>query len=167
LLRPQILHEQKLDLLCDLATISNAMIAMDSNLIEADQSRFKFSTLLKPILQDIQTRLVFRAQAIIQTDVANYLPKHDDLDYPNKLIQADQKRQQAGLKSKRSNHPPPPLLDHPHAPLKSRLPAESVQETWYPTLRKTLWVLSRLHTYVNVCVYLLLFLHRSIINPCD
>ncbi|PLW39112.1 hypothetical protein PCANC_12595 [Puccinia coronata f. sp. avenae] len=121
--RPQILHEQKLDLLCDLATISNAMIAMDSNLIEADQSRFKFSTLLKPILQDIQTRL------------------------------ADQKRQQAGLKSKRSNHPPPPLLDHPHAPLKSRLPTESVQETWYPTLRKTLWVLSRLHTYVNDAIF--------------
>ncbi|PLW34272.1 hypothetical protein PCANC_17678 [Puccinia coronata f. sp. avenae] len=148
-----ILHEQKLDLLCDLATISNVMIDMDSNLIEADQSRFKFSTLLKPILQDIQTRLVFRAQAIIQMDVANYLPKHDDLDYHNKLIQADQKGQQAGLKSKRSNHPPPPLLDHPHAPLKSRLPTESVQETWYPTLRKTLWVLSRLHTYVNDAIF--------------
>ncbi|KAH9444839.1 hypothetical protein Pst134EB_025098 [Puccinia striiformis f. sp. tritici] len=60
LLRPQILHEQKLDLLCDLATILNALTAMDSNLIETDQSQFKFSTLLEPILQDIQTRLQLR-----------------------------------------------------------------------------------------------------------
>ncbi|WAR61211.1 hypothetical protein PtB15_13B463 [Puccinia triticina] len=153
LLRPQILHEQKLDLLCDLATISNALIAMDSNLIEADKSRFKFSTLLKPILQDIQTRLIFRAQAIIQTEVANYMPKHEDLDYPNKLIKADQKRQQSGQKSKRTNNPPAPLVEHSHAPLKSRLPAEGVQENWYPTLRKTLWVLSRLHTYVNDAIF--------------
>ncbi|EFP83929.1 uncharacterized protein PGTG_09642 [Puccinia graminis f. sp. tritici CRL 75-36-700-3] len=153
LLRPQILHEQKLYLLCDLATISNALIAMDSNLIEANQSQFKFSTLLKPVLQDIQTRLVFRAQSIIQSEVANYLPKSEDLDYPNKLIQADQKRQQSGQKSKRFNNPHPTLLDRPHAPLKSRLPAEGVQENWYPTLRKTLWVLSRLHTYVNDAIF--------------
>ncbi|POW19910.1 hypothetical protein PSHT_04029, partial [Puccinia striiformis] len=148
LLRPQILHEQKLDLLCDLATISNALTAMD----KTDQSRFKFSTLLKPILQDIQTRLVFRAKAIIQTEVANYLPKNEDLDYPNKLIQADQKRQESGQNSKRSNQPAITPLDHSQ-PLKSRLPAEAVQETWYPTLRKTLWVLSRLHTYVNDAIF--------------
>jgi len=125
---------------------------MDSNLIEADQSRFKFSTLLKPILQDIQTRLVFRAQSIIQAEVANYLPKNEDLDYPNKLIQAEQKRQKNGLKSKRSNNSTT-FVDHRHTPLKSRLPAQDVQETWYPTLRKTLWVLSRLHTYVNDAIF--------------
>lgn len=152
LLRPQILHEQKLDLLCDLATISNALIAMDSNLIEADQSRFKFSTLLKPILQDIQTRLVFRAQSIIQAEVANYQPKNEDLDYPNKLIQAEKRRQKDGLKSKRSQNSTT-FVDHRHTPLKSRLPAQDVQETWYPTLRKTLWVLSRLHTYVNDAIF--------------
>ncbi|WAQ92832.1 hypothetical protein PtA15_17A314 [Puccinia triticina] len=135
LLRPQILHEQKLDLLCHLATI------------------FNFSTLLKPILQDIQTRLIFRAQAIIQTKVANYMPKHKDLDYPNKLIQTNQKRRQSGQQSKRTNNPPAPLLEHPHAPLKSRLPAEGVQENWYPTLRKTLWILSRLHMYVNDAIF--------------
>lgn len=129
---------------------------MDSNLIEADQSRFKFSTLLKPILQDIQTRLVFRAQSIIQAEVANYQPKNEDLDYPNKLIQAEKRRQKDGLKSKRSQNSTT-FVDHRHTPLKSRLPAQDVQETWYPTLRKTLWVLSRLHTYVNVCIPSLFF----------
>jgi hypothetical protein len=30
------------------------------------------------------------------------------------------------------------------------LPSEDTQKTWYPTLRTTLWVLSCLHTYVDV-----------------
>ncbi|WAQ93024.1 hypothetical protein PtA15_18A80 [Puccinia triticina] len=81
------------------------------------------------------------------------MPKHEDPDYPNKLIQANQKRRQSGQKSKSTNNPPTPLLEHPHATLKSRLPSEGVQENWYPTLRKTLWVLSRLHTYVNDAIF--------------
>ena len=27
------------------------------------------------------------------------------------------------------------------------------QETWYPTLQKTLWVLSQLHDFVKVCAF--------------
>ncbi len=30
------------------------------------------------------------------------------------------------------------------------LPSKETQETWYPTLRSTLWILSCLHTYVEV-----------------
>lgn len=31
-----------------------------------------------------------------------------------------------------------------------RLPAIEVQETWYPSVRKTLWVLSELHSFIAV-----------------
>lgn len=31
-----------------------------------------------------------------------------------------------------------------------RLPSLDKQDTWYPTLRKTVWVLSQLHDYVKV-----------------
>jgi hypothetical protein len=37
------------------------------------------------VLQDAQTRLVFRAQALIQADVQYYAPKEGDLEYPKKL----------------------------------------------------------------------------------
>jgi hypothetical protein len=37
------------------------------------------------VLQDAQTRLVFRAQALIQADVQYYAPKEGDLEYPEKL----------------------------------------------------------------------------------
>lgn len=169
LLRPQILHEQKLDVLCDLATIANALIAMDNSLVDEPEdlqdsppSTFKFSSLLKPILQDIQTRLIFRAQAIIQAEVAHYQPKREDLDYPNKLIKVFQDRRQAtdhklkknpSVTQAQSTLAVPSTVYQSDTALKSRLPPAETQETWYPTLRKTLWVLSRLHTYVNDSIF--------------
>jgi hypothetical protein len=48
-------------------------------------SRLHTEVLLKMVLQDAQTRLVFRAQALIQADVQYYAPKEGDLEYPEKL----------------------------------------------------------------------------------
>jgi hypothetical protein len=48
-------------------------------------ARLHTELLLKMVLQDAQTRLVFRAQALIQADVQYYAPKPGDLDYPEKL----------------------------------------------------------------------------------
>ena len=42
--------------------------------------------LLQMVLQDAQTRLFFKAQAVIQADIRNYTPKPEDLAYPDKLI---------------------------------------------------------------------------------
>jgi hypothetical protein len=48
-------------------------------------SRLHTEVLLKMVLQDAQTRLVFRAQALIRADVDYYVPKEGDLDYPGKI----------------------------------------------------------------------------------
>lgn len=48
-------------------------------------SRLHTEVLLKMVLQDAQTRLVFRAQALISADVQYYAAKDGDLDYPAKL----------------------------------------------------------------------------------
>ncbi|KAH9822631.1 Sec34-like family-domain-containing protein [Melampsora americana] len=165
LLRPQILHESNLETLCELATIVNSLIAIDSDLMDEDPPNsshpdfpapskpFKFSTLLNPILQDIQTRLIFRSQSIIQIEVANYSPKLVDLDYPNKLIKKSdgEKSEMSGMKKSWLSDERRDDEDHnEEVALRFRLPLDDVQELWYPTLRKTLWVLSKLHTYVNV-----------------
>lgn len=47
--------------------------------------RLHISQLLQMILQDAQTRLFFKAQAVIQSDIRYYAPNADDLDYPAKL----------------------------------------------------------------------------------
>jgi hypothetical protein len=45
----------------------------------------QIANLLRPVLQDAQTRLVFRSQAIIVNEVGRYLPQEGDLDYPGKI----------------------------------------------------------------------------------
>lgn len=47
--------------------------------------RLHISQLLQMILQDAQTRLFFKAQAVIQSDIRYYAPTADDLDYPARL----------------------------------------------------------------------------------
>ena len=44
------------------------------------------SHLLQMVLQDAQTRLFFKAQAVIQSDIRYYVSKPDDLAYPEKLV---------------------------------------------------------------------------------
>ena len=48
-------------------------------------SRLHTEVLLKMVLQDAQTRLVFRAQALIRADVDYYVPREADLDYPERM----------------------------------------------------------------------------------
>ena len=47
--------------------------------------RLHTEVLLRMVLQDAQTRLVFRAQALLRADVEYYVPKDGDLDYPDKI----------------------------------------------------------------------------------
>ena len=47
--------------------------------------RLHISHLLKMVLQDAQTRLFFKAQAVIQSEIRHYVPKPDDLKWPDIL----------------------------------------------------------------------------------
>lgn len=44
--------------------------------------------LLQMILQDAQTRLVFKAQSVVQSDIKHYSPQPEDLRYPQRIIGA-------------------------------------------------------------------------------
>ena len=48
--------------------------------------RLHISHLLQMVLQDAQTRLFFKAQSVIQSDIRYYVPKAEDLAYPDILI---------------------------------------------------------------------------------
>lgn len=44
------------------------------------------SLLLQTVLQDAQTRLVFKSQAVIQSDIRFHAPSEADLRYPEKIL---------------------------------------------------------------------------------
>ncbi|GAA5949410.1 hypothetical protein JCM3765_003400 [Sporobolomyces pararoseus] len=205
-LRPRILHEPRLEVLCELCTVLGAMMALDADtgLVEASDDeddddddlsqlqqeeddeeeegdsvfggggigmirqsstqtikpssssssssrlgRLKFSHLLRTILQDVQTRLVFRAQQMIQSQVLHYVPNREDLDYPEIL-----KRKELASSGKE------PLWkideeegggdnDDTSGGSSFRVPNQNQMKWWYPTLRQTVWVLARLNSFVN------------------
>ena len=110
-LRPRILHEQRINVLCEVCTVLQALMILGHDIStsesasddeEANESvvpqtpadetesnglqRLQIGQLLQMILQDAQTRLVFKAQAIIQSEIRLHIPTENDLRYPEKLI---------------------------------------------------------------------------------
>lgn len=191
-LRPRILHETKLEVLCELCNVVQALISLDgdaeddddSNAIEsvpaesvdeeqteADSSfdvstqtatlpdytphedKLRFSLLLNTVLQDAQTRLVFRAQYVMESEVLHYNPRPEDLEYPEKLQMSkavDVKQDKGKERDMKADKDTTMGIVEEDGVVIFRLPPESVSQNWYPTLQKTLWILSRLHSYVNV-----------------
>ncbi|KAF8647847.1 hypothetical protein AX16_006515 [Volvariella volvacea WC 439] len=182
-LRPRILHEPKLTALCEVCTVLQALMVIDSAIAKSydddedelitngqqhaqedanqllstdlDQGQAQLrgkkgrsgldqlhiSYLLQMVLQDAQTRLFFKAQSVIQSDIRHYAPKAEDLAYPDLLVAARKPATGYEIKEKESFNQI------------FRLPSLDKQGTWYPTLRKTVWVLSQLHDFVKPAIF--------------
>lgn len=108
-------------------------------------NRLHLEVLLKMVLQDAQTRLVFRAQALLRADVEYYTPKDQDLDYPEGLSAG-------AIGKKLVPRTMAVSLDEEDddEPAFLSLPPPDAQQLWYPSLRVMLWVLSCLYSYVDV-----------------
>ncbi|KAF8629303.1 hypothetical protein AX15_003520 [Amanita polypyramis BW_CC] len=161
-LRPRILHEPRITALCEVCTVLQALMVLEVTVIsdtpvgeDIDEldldlepgksslglGRLHISQLLQMVLQDAQTRLFFKAQSMIQSDIRQFNPKPEDLNYPEVLRVARQPPSSIGLREKES------------VSQMFQLPSIDKQDTWYPTLQKTVWVLSQLHNFVKPTIF--------------
>ncbi|KZT04128.1 Sec34-domain-containing protein [Laetiporus sulphureus 93-53] len=172
-LRPRILHEPRLTALCEVCTVLQALMVLDVPTVsdsdeedgeDADELNLELNPvsewstarkkpgkrglralqighLLQMVLQDAQTRLFFKAQAVIQSDVRYYVPKPEDLAYPEMLLEARKPASGMDIREKAS------------VSELFQLKSFDRQDTWYPTLRKTVWVLSQLHDFVKPAIF--------------
>ncbi|KAG9158811.1 hypothetical protein Leryth_013698 [Lithospermum erythrorhizon] len=121
-LRPKLIHETNLDVLCDLVDILKVEVLGEQGTRNEEQLAGLRPTLDR-ILADVHERLTFRARTYIRDEIANYLPLDEDLNYPAKLEQfADAN---------------PESTDAEQNP--------DVFKTWYPPLEKTISCLSKLY----------------------
>lgn len=167
-LRPRIIHETKLLKLCELCTLLQTRYLLDPE-EEGEYpnpTQLDFSVLIQPALQDAQTRLVFRAQAVLRDEIERYKPRPEDLDYParNRKVSLPASNGKAPVTSGRkasfaestSPLPKTPMivdedLDSPNdQDARWDFDSRSVFEGWYPTLKKAVWLLSRIYRLVNV-----------------
>ncbi|KAI0731611.1 Sec34-like family-domain-containing protein [Fomitopsis betulina] len=167
-LRPRILHEPRLTALCEVCTVLQALMVLDVPVLgdEQDDDEYAYADelnldlrgearrpgkrglralhigyLLQMVLQDAQTRLFFKAQSVIQSEIRYYVPKAEDLDYPQRLIAA--RKPVTGLE----------IREKESVSQLFQLKSLDKQDTWYPTLRKTVWVLSQLHDFVKPAIF--------------
>jgi conserved oligomeric Golgi complex subunit 3 len=176
-LRPRILHEPNVETLCRLSGFLATMMAdytgeddsesqprgTNSERLKKSRpvplvfarrdvpnkpSRFRFDLLLQGILEDVQTRLLFRSNAIIQSEVLHFVPTQEDLDYPARLEKFEKNLRTISSNDwiPSSNHKQGDYGYRPEIPL----PDERFEIVWYPTLVKTIGVLEQLHLHVAV-----------------
>ncbi|KIX91992.1 uncharacterized protein Z520_12319 [Fonsecaea multimorphosa CBS 102226] len=166
-LRPRIIHENKLSKLCSLVTLLQTRYLHDEEEDgPTDLNQLDFSALIQPALEDAQTRLVFRALAILREEIEMFRPKPEDLDYP-RLTSAPPMSATAPLSGRRSSRDA--LTPLPKTPTTNDLDDDSGEEssfTWtlassrrsalkhcYPTLSRSLRLLSRIYRLVNSSVF--------------
>nr|GEU61323.1 conserved oligomeric Golgi complex subunit 3 isoform X1 [Tanacetum cinerariifolium] len=130
ILRPKLIHETNLDVLCELVDILKIEV-IGEQLSRRSESLAGIRPTLDRILADIHERLTFRARTHIRDEIANYLPLDEDLNYPAKLEQS------AETKSD------PSSLDQ----------SPDVFKTWYPPLEKTVSCLSKLYNCLEQAVF--------------
>jgi hypothetical protein len=69
-------------------SLDELTVNTQSQLAKGDKlgRRLHIGQLLKMVLQDAQTRLFFKAQSVVQSDIRHYVPNVDDLKWPDILI---------------------------------------------------------------------------------
>jgi hypothetical protein len=157
-LRPRTIHETRIQKLCELCTLIQTRYIEDEDEDEPESpqpQKLDFVHLIMPALEDAQSRLVFLTLTTLRNDIENYKPKPEDLDYPpraNHVPLSGTKTNGPILSGRKgSNGPLPktPTIVDEDTPDGSLTFASSLQAC-YPTLRKAVWLLSRIYRLVNV-----------------
>lgn len=161
-LRPRIIHETDIVSLCQLCTLLQTRYFLDpeEEPEPTDTNQLDFSTLIQPALQDVQTRLVFRAQAVLRDEIERYKPRPEDIDYPMHSRQVSLTVTDGQISGKKDttadtmiDMTKPTTEGEENAPEKDGkwdFETQTALKGWYPTLRKAIWLLSRIYRLVNV-----------------
>lgn len=165
-LRPRTIRETQLPKLCDLCSLLQVryMQELDDDSETMDNARLDFASLIRPALEDVQTRLVFVALAVLREDIEKFKPKPADLENAARTSRValsgsrSKAPQMAGRKTSSDSiqfaMPKTPLIIEEEGTdsmdLKWRYDTGAPAQEWYPTLRKAIWLLSRIYRLVNV-----------------
>ncbi|CAH9118802.1 unnamed protein product [Cuscuta europaea] len=126
-LRPKLIHEKNLDVLCELVDILKVEV-LGEQVSRRGESLAGLRPTIDRILADVHERLTFRARTYIRDEIANYFLSDEDLDYPRKLEQSSETNSESD--------------DEQHA-----------IKLWYPPLEKTISCLSTLYHSLEPAVF--------------
>lgn len=151
LVRPFIISIYHLETLAELCSILKLEM-LDDHVLGNPRELGAFETIVKQMLEDVQERLVYRANIYIKTDILGFQPSSGDLAYPDKLQMMEDIAQSL---NKEANANPEMVevqlnssSDHDDARKGSTSPAD-LHGMWYPTVRRVLVCLSKLYRCIE------------------
>jgi hypothetical protein len=185
--RPRTIRETKMEKLCDLCSIIQSRYGNTDADDEFENTttspgppnapgnrKLDYASLVQPVLEDAQTRLVFLAMNVLRDGIENYRPTPDDLKF-QKVETPGTNGTKTGpvLSGKRDITPIPqtPMTPIPKTPVLVDVDSDDAESMfsrqlavkdnnttpssrqWYPTLRKAVWLLRRIYRLVNSSVF--------------
>ncbi|KAL5243393.1 hypothetical protein ACI65C_010803 [Semiaphis heraclei] len=159
MLRPLVIHMKHFETLVELCTILRIEILQDY--VSEDASLEVFGSVAELLLQDIQERLVFRANLYFVTDISEYKPSPGDLAYPEKLKQmeaiAEEMQYRQLTRYDSTGSLVSSVSEAPSVVSKQSIggwtSAADLHGMWYPPVRRTLMCLSRLYRCVDKTIF--------------
>ena len=145
-LRPFLIHEVELDVLCQLIAVIQeeaAALGVGGTAAEGQSTTGRIiGSVLSRLVQDAQERLIFCSITLIRDEVEQYAPTSLDLDYPQRLA--------ATAKVANGNGGASADAAAADAP-----PSEQGElfASWYAPLRSTLMILSKIYRAVDIIVF--------------
>ncbi len=150
----------------DLNDIGHKANGQASGLNSQSLGRLHIGHMLQSVLQDAQTRLFFKAQTVVQSDIRNYSAKPEDLDYPKVLQGVSFAASVIGqtlilclcwnTESRKSMQQRGKIIWRKGCCLSSSRRFNR-NDVWYPTLKTTV---SIYRSYINLCRYAIFHTYR-------
>jgi hypothetical protein len=130
LLRQRIIREGSIDNLCELTSL---LLSYENDDDELNEDKLTTSGWFGPVLEDVQSRLVFRVQTIVEQDIVRYVPKADDIS-------------QLGRRRKKS-------LVESNESTQHDFDTEQLLQGLYPPMKRAVTLLSQIYQLVNSKVF--------------
>lgn len=145
LLRPRFVQLADMETLAELIDILQHEVLRDQLSRRAGPGGEALIPSLQRALADLQERLIYRAQAFIKDNVTGFQPRPDDLAYPAKL-EAAAAAVAGGAEIAEGDAP-----EGEEAEAKAATAA--LTDQWYPPVRGTLLLLSKLYRCVDMRIF--------------
>jgi len=144
--RQRVIRETDINLLCELTSMlldykkeeDGDSSSVGSMPVETEQEdeEIDFFELFKPVLQDIQSRLLFRVQAFVEQEIVRHVPKEEDLyGLSHRRSHKRAKSTSSELQGTREFDP------------------ENLFKDWYPPMRKAVTLLSQIYQLISSTIF--------------
>ncbi|CAM9722826.1 unnamed protein product [Discosporangium mesarthrocarpum] len=162
-LRPRMLHGTDIGTLCEMVSVVREEIVEEhrgrhgSSQVQKKgkegEGQAAIETVLLKLVQDSQEKLIYCATKIIQEEIAGFIPTQDDLDYPAILQCTNPTLGAAGSGAGAGAGAVTGSNEAISSPSPNPNSSPNPYKGWYPPLRSTLLVLSRVYRAVDNGVF--------------